>query len=157
MKIIFYEFFDWYLIILSQKKFACLGTKFWSYEKLAFETPPLFFKFWVISALKIHFVSISLFFRFVHTVWCYVKGVGAPDGELDIYELYTFFSVVSIMVALALRIYVNTASNYPEITGALPSDNSTSSMLLCLEFSYAAAKLTGIGQLAFINENLAWL
>ena len=86
---------------------------------------------------------------------CYVKGVGAPDGELDLFELYTFFSVISIMVALALRIHVNTATNYPKITGALPPDNSTSSMLLCLEFSYAAAELTEIGQLAFINENLA--
>ena len=84
-----------------------------------------------------------------------MKGVGAPDGELDLYELYTFFSVVSIMVALALRIHVNTATNYPKITGDLPPDNSTSSMLLCLEFSYAAAELTKIGQLAFINANLA--
>ena len=109
----------------------------------------LFFKFWLISALKIHFFLIILFFfRFVHTVRCYVKGVGAPDGELDLFELYTFFSVISIMVALALRIHVNTATNYPKIIEALPSDNSTSFMPLCSQFSVAAASLTKIGQLA---------
>ena len=35
----------------------------------------------------------------------FVRGVGAPDGELDLFELYTFFSVISIMGALAQRLH----------------------------------------------------
>ena len=101
------------------------------------------------------FLNQPVCFRFFHTVRGYVKGVGAPDGELDLFELYTFFSVISIMVALALRIHVNTATDYPEIIKELSSDNSTSSMPLCSQFSVAAASLTEIGQLASISENFS--
>ena len=82
---------------------------------------------------------------------CYVNGVGAPDGELDLFELYTFLSVLSIMAALALRIYVNTAADYPEIIVELSSNNSAGSLPPCLELSFSAAILTKIGQLACIS------
>ena len=70
-----------------------------------------------------------------------VEGVGAPDGELDLFELYTFFSVISIMVALAIRVYVNTADS-PDIIDSAILSNSTSSVRHCSEFSFTAAKLT---------------
>ena len=77
----------------------------------------------------------------------FVRGVGAPDGELDLFELYTFFSVISIMGALALRVYVNTASDYPDIINvdlAVPTNDSISAVHQCLEFEFATAKLTWI-------------
>ena len=75
----------------------------------------------------------------------FVKGVGAPDGELDLFELYTFCSVISIIVALGFRIYVNSASDIPDIIdSAFSTNNSSSAELQCLEFKFTTAKLSGI-------------
>ena len=72
-----------------------------------------------------------------------VEGVGAPDGKLDLFELYTCLSVFSIMVALAIRVYVN-ATDFPVIVDSAILSNSTSSVRQCSEFSFTAAKLTGL-------------